>query len=388
LGEDHLAPLGPVAIITQQVDPVLSDQINYHMRKVRSQHVEQAERLNLIPGYYRADYRVPVDLRRFDSGEGRARLLETVRGHDLFIVTDVLNYGKYYTRYMQTVPMSPDEYYMDLTRLIAASRSAAARVNVIMPYLYQGRRYRRGGRDSLDCGLMLKHLFELGIDNFITFDAHDSRVANAVPRSNFETFPTSYPIVETLLHTYPDIALDADHFMVVSPDEMSISRCIFYASSLHVPLGIFYRRRDFIYDNGSVRSTTSKHFLGDVEGRDILLIDDTINTGKTMIDCAKILKSLGARRVFAAVSYALFTRGFEPMNQAHDSGLIERVFATNLSYCPPPLLNAPWFCHVNMTKDLALLIDALNHDASLSRLLAPSAKIRRLLEQHRARTNA
>ncbi len=384
LADDYLAPRAPVAVIDTQVDPIFSDQINYHMRNLRAQHVRQNPQLDLLPGYFRADYRIRADLTRFDTGEGRAAVLETVRGHDLFIITDVLNYGQYYTRFNQMVSKAPDEHFADLVRLIQTTRSAATRINVIMPYLYEGRRYRRTGRESLDCGTMLKILFSMQINNFITFDAHDSRVANAVPRNNFETFPISYEIVDGLLTRFPDIKVDTDHLMIVSPDEMSISRAIFYASTLRVPLGTFYRRRDFSRQtDGLARQTADKHFLGDnVENKDVLIIDDAIHTGQTMLEAAAKIKALGAKRVFCAVSFALFTRGFEAFNQAHDEGCIEHVFATNLTYCPPILQFAPWFSHVNLTKNVAGLIDALNQSASLSRLLAPSEKIAARLAEH------
>ena len=383
LGDDYLAPRGPIAVITSQIDPVFSDQVNYHMRNLRAQHILQDPDLEAEPGYFRADYRIQTDLSRFDTGEGRAAVLQTVRGHDLYIITDVLNYGQYYTRFNQTVSKAPDEHFTDLTRLIQTTRAAATRVNVIMPYLYEGRRYRRQGRESLDCGTMLKHLFALKIDNFITFDAHDSRVANAVPRKNFETFPTAYPIIDGILSAYPELEIDPDHLMIISPDETSISRGIFYASTLKVPLGIFYRRRDFSRDNGLIETSMTKQFLGDnVEGKDCVIIDDSINTGATMLESAKILKSLGANRVFCVASFAIFTSGFEAFNQAHDMGIIERVFATNLTYCPPVVQNSPWFYPVNMTKKLAGLIDALNHNASLSTLLAPSKKIEARIELH------
>lgn len=390
LGDDYLAPRAPVAVIATQVDPVFSDQINYHMRNLRTQHVRQNPQLDEYPGYLRADYRIEADLTRFETGEGRAAVLQTVRGHDLFIITDVLNYGQYYTRFNQMVTKAPDEHFADLVRLIQTTRAAAARVNVIMPYLYEGRRYRRAGRESLDCGTMLKILFTLNINNFITFDAHDSRVANAVPRNNFETFPIAFDIVDGLLTRYPDLKVDSDHMMIISPDEMSISRAIFYASTMRLPLGTFYRRRDFSRQSeGLAPESTTKRFLGDnVENKDCLIIDDAIHTGQTMLEAAAKLKALGARRVFCAVSFALFTRGFEVFNQAHDEGCIEHVFATNLTYCPPILQYSPWFSHVNLTRNVAGLIDALNQSASLSRLLAPSENIQARLAAHNKRTDA
>lgn len=387
LSDDHLPPIGPIAIISTQIDPVFSDQLNYHMRNLRAQQVGDHPSLDALIGYARPEYRIRTDLSRFETGEGRAEILDTVRGHDVYIVTDVLNYGQFYQRFNQTVSKAPDEHFVDLTRIIQAARSTALRVNVIMPFLYEGRRYRRTSRESLDCAMMLRQLFSLNINNFITFDAHDSRVANAVPRCNFETFPTSYYLIDGLLNAYPDIVIDADNFMIVAPDEVSISRCIYYASTLKVTLGVFYRRRDFIrLQNNQTEQQVSKRFLGDnVEGKDVLIIDDAIHTGKTMLESAIELKQLGAKRVFCAVSFGLFSSGFEKFNQAHDSGIIDRVFATNLTYCTPVIRNAPWYYQVNMSRQIATVIDALNHNASLSKLLAPSGKIEARIAEHVAK---
>ncbi len=250
-----------------------------------------------------------------------------------------------------------------------------------MPFLYEGRRFRKSDRESLDCGAMLRSLFDLGIDNFITFDAHDSRVANAVPRSNFESFPTSYQSIRTILQTIPDLRVDREHMMIVSPDEANISRSIFYASAMKLPLGIFYLRRDFKYINEELSMSTSRTFLGDnVEGKDIIIVADLLDSGNDFIDCASLLKSKGAKRVFCTASFAQFTEGIGRLRQAWESGIIERVFSTDMAYRPPEVLSSPWYTDIPMADDLALLISALNHDASLSRLMAPAERIDALLE--------
>jgi ribose-phosphate pyrophosphokinase len=304
-----------------------------------------------------------------------------VRGHDVFILTDVLNYGATYKRYGVDVSMTPDEHFLDLTRLVLCTRDSAARIHVIMPFLYEGRRYRKSDRESLDCGAMLRSLFGLGIDNFITFDAHDARVANAIPSSNFESFPTSYQSIRTILQTIPDLRVDREHMMIVSPDEENISRAIFYASAMKLPLGIFYHRRDFKYVDDVLTQTTSRTFLGDsVEGKDVIIVADLLDSGNDFIDCAAALKTRGANRVLCTASFAQFTEGIRRLRQAWESGIIERVFATDMAYRPPEVLTSPWYTDIPMADDLALLISALNHDASLSRLLAPAKRIDQLLE--------
>lgn len=381
-GDDPaLESKGPIALIVHQIDPPLAERINHQLSARRHALAALNPELNHIPGYVRHDYRVKVDLTRFSSGEGKARVIDSVRGHDLFILTDVLNYGTSYNRYNDIVTMTPDEHFLDLTRLILCSRDSAARIHVFMPFLYEGRRFRKSDRESLDCGAMLRSLFNLGIDNFITFDAHDSRVANAVPRSNFESFPTSYQSIRTILHTIPDLRVNRESMMIVSPDEANISRGIFYASAMKLPLGIFYLRRDFKYIDDKVAMTTSRTYLGDsVQGKDIIIVADLLDSGNDFIDCASALKSKGAKRVFCTASFAQFTEGITRLRQAWESGIIERVFSTDMAYRPPEVLSSPWYTDIPMADDLALLISALNHDASLSRLMAPAERISALLQ--------
>lgn len=379
--EPELESNGPIALIVHQLEPSLAERINHQLASRRKARAEQNPALYHLPGYVRNEYRIQVDVSRFSSGEGKARVIDTVRGHDLFILTDVLNYGKTYKRYGEDVTMTPDEHFLDLTRLILCTRDSAARIHVIMPFLYEGRRFRKSDRESLDCGAMLRSLFGLGIDNFITFDAHDSRVANAVPTSNFESFPTSYQSIRTILKTIPDLRVDREHMMVVSPDEENISRSIFYASAMKIPLGIFYRRRDFKYVDDVLTQTISRTYLGDnVEGKDVIIVSDLLDSGNDFIDCASALKSKGAKRVFCTASFAQFTEGISRLRQAWESGIIERVFSTDMAYRPPEVLSSPWYTDIPMADDLALLISALNHDASLSRLMAPAERIDALIE--------
>lgn len=377
-GENVLEPFGPIGIITQQLQPSLADAINRKLRRRRQHYMQDFPELETrFTGYLRKDYRIEVDLTRFNTGEGKATLLDSVRGHDLFIVTDVINHGSYSSRFNQLESLAPDEHYQDLVRIITAAHGLARRINVIMPYLYEGRRYQRTNRGSMDCGFMLRQLFDLGISNFITYDAHDGRVANAVPTKNFESFSTALKIIDSVLTRVPDLQIDKDHFMVISPKETGISRAIYYATLMKVPLGTFYRIHN-------ADGSTSKSFLGDnIEGRDVMIIDDMIDTGETITDCAAYLKGRGAKRVFAAASFAQFTKGYEEINQAYDFGIIDKVFCTNLIYQPRALRDMPWFESVDMSGSIAAVIDALNHNASLSRLLSPERRIVELVEKHR-----
>lgn len=385
-GDNTMPPVGPIGLIAHNLSSDFSDSVNYFLRNRRSIYLSGHPELAQNPGFMRVDYRIPVSTPRYSSGEGKAIIGQSVRGHDLFIITDVLNYSSTYERFGSTVSMSPDDHYQDLIRIILAVSGYARRINVILPYLYEGRRYRRAARESLDCGAMLRQLFSLGIKNLITFDAHDGRVANAVPAKGFENIPSSYQIIESLIHTVEDLHLDADNFMVVTPDESGITRAMYYASMLEVPLGAFYRKRDYKQTIEGRYPVIGQAFLGDdVRGLDILIVDDMINTAETMLRVASDLKQRGARRIFGAVTFAQFTNGIEEMNQAHSQGIIDKIFATNLIYRRPELQQAPWFVEVNISRFVALLIDAINHDASLSKLISPTDKIQKLIEFYKRR---
>lgn len=385
-GDNIMAPVGPIGIISLQVSDDLSDAVNYHLRNRRSTYLAKHPELTQNPGFMRLDYRIQYEIERFPSGEGKAVIRQTVRGHDLFILTDVLNYHAEYSRFGKTCSTSPDDHYQNLIRVILASRGQARRINLVMPYLYEGRQYRRTARESLDCAYMLKELASFGVANIITFDAHDSRVANAIPTGSFESIPTSFQIIESLLTTIPNLNLSPDSFMVVSPDETTIGRCMYYASMLEVPLGIYYRQVDYTRIVNGRNPVTAYSFLGeDVNGRDILIVDDMIMTGNTMLRIARDLKAKGARRIFCAVSYALMTNGLDELQKAYDDGLITQIFATNLIHREEALRRAAFFTEVNMSRFVALLIDAINHDASLSKLIIPTVKIQKLLDYHRRR---
>ena len=385
-GDNTMEPVGPIGIIAHNLATDFSDSINYFLRNRRSIYLARHPEFSQNPGFMRADYRIPVSTPRYTSGEGKAIINQTVRGHDLFIITDVLNYNCYYERYSQTVSMSPDDHYQDLVRIILAASGKARRINLIMPYLYEGRQYRRGARESLDCAAMLKELFDLGIKSLMTFDAHDPRIINAVPTRNVEILTSSYQIIEAMIHAVPDLKLDQENFMVISPDETGVSRAMYYASMLEVPLGIFYRKRDYHQVVEGRNPILGLEFLGEsVQGMDVLLVDDMIVTGDSMLRVASELKSKGANRIFCVATFAQLTSDLEKINQAHEDGIIDKVFGTNLIYTRPEILNAPWYVEVSMSRFISLLIDAVNHDASLSKLISPTEKIQKLLDYYRRR---
>ena len=378
-GDNPMAPVGPIALVPLKGSVEFTDKVNWYLNKRRSEYQEQ-EFISKYPGFYRQDYRIAVDNTRFSSGEGKAVIQSSVRGHDLFIISDVTNYSCTYKMFGQINHMSPDDHYQDLKRVILACSGKARRINVIMPYLYEGRQHKRNSRESLDCAFALEEIYGLGVENIITFDAHDERVANAIPTSGFESLSATYQIIKEMYRSIPDLHFSEDKFMVISPDEGGISRAMYFASILGVPLGTFYKRRDYTKVVNGRNPIVAHEFLGEsVEGMDILIVDDMISSGDSMLDIAREMKMRGARNIYCTATFGLFTEGIEHFNKAYQDGIISKVFATNLIYRRPELLEAPWFADVNMSKFVALLIDAINHDSSLSNLIKPTDKIKKLL---------
>ncbi|MBO7565293.1 MAG: ribose-phosphate pyrophosphokinase [Clostridiales bacterium] len=374
-----MAPVGPIALVPLKGSVEFTDKVNWYLSTRRSEYQEQ-EFVSKYPGFYRTDYRIKVENTRFSSGEGKAVIQSSVRGHDLFIISDVTNFSCTYKMFGQENHMSPDDHYQDLKRVILACSGKARRINVIMPFLYEGRQHKRNSRESLDCAFALEEIYGLGVENIITFDAHDERVANAIPTSGFESLSATYQIIKEMYRSIPDLHFTEDRFMVISPDEGGISRAMYFASILGVPLGTFYKRRDYTRVVNGKNPIIAHEFLGEsVEGLDILIVDDMISSGDSMLDIAREMKKRGARNIYCAVTFGLFTEGIDKFNQAYEEGLISKVFSTNLIYRRPELLAAPWFADVNMSKFVALLIDAINHDSSLSNLIKPTEKIRKLL---------
>ena len=331
---------------------------------------------------------ITPDCPRFGTGEAKALIHDSLRGHDVYIICDTFNYGVTYKMYGQTVPMSPDDHYCDLKRIIAALNGKARRVNVIMPMLYEGRQHKRSARESLDCALMLQELYDMGVQNIITFDAHDARVQNAVPLCSFDDVRPTYQMTKALVRVVPDIKIDKDHLMIISPDEGAMSRCMYYSSVLGLDIGMFYKRRDYSTVVNGRNPIIAHEYLGsDVSGKDVIIIDDMISSGESLMDVARKLKSNGANRIFAFATFGLFTDGLDKFDEFYKEGSIDKIFTTNLVYRTPDLLTREWYAEVNMCKYVSYLIDNLNHDASISPLLNPVTKIHALLEKHRAELN-
>jgi len=327
---------------------------------------------------------VDVDCPRFSSGEAKAVLHQSLRGHDLYIICDMFNHGVTYKMYGQTVPMSPDDHYADLKRIIAANAGKAKRISVIMPMLYEGRQHKRTHRESLDCAVMLQELINIGVTNIITFDAHDPRVQNAVPLSGFDDVKPTYQMIKALVRAVPDVSLDKEDLMIISPDEGAMQRCMFFSSVLGVDIGMFYKRRNYsIVVNG--RNPIEAHeYLGkDLTGKDAIIVDDMISSGDSLIDVAQQLKERGAKRIFAFTTFGLFTDGFDKFDKAHEEGIIDKIFTTNLVYRQPELYSKPWYVEVNMCKYVAYIIDTLNHDSTISDLLNPVKRINKLVAKHK-----
>lgn len=327
---------------------------------------------------------VPVECPRFGSGEAKGVIKHTARGLDVYIICDVFNHGVTYKMYNQVVPMSPDEHYQDLKRIIAALGGKARRITVIMPMLYEGRQHRRTTRESLDSALALQELVSMGVSNILTFDAHDPRIQNAIPLHGFDNVQAAYQMIKALIKAEPDIQLDREHLMFISPDEGGMNRCIYYSSVLGVEMGMFYKRRNYsVVVNG--RNPIEAHeFLGnDVAGKDVIIVDDMIASGESMLDIAARLKEKKARRIFAFATFGLFVDGLARFDEFYEKGLIDKIFTTNLVYGDDELLHREWYTRVDMSKYVAYLIDTLNYDNSISELLNPVDRIKKAVAKHR-----
>lgn len=313
---------------------------------------------------------------RFGSGEGKGIVYESLRGHDIYILCDCFNYGVTYTMYGMTVPMSPDEHFADLKRIIGSVAGKARRITVIMPMLYEGRQHKRSARESLDCAMMLQELAALGVSNIITFDAHDARVQNAIPHHGFDNVQPTYQMIKALIRNVPDLILNPDHTTIVSPDEGGMSRCMYYSSVLKLDLGMFYKRRNYAVIVNGRNPIEAHEYLGKpVEGKDVIIVDDMISSGDSMLEIGVKLKEKGAKRIFCFSSFGLFCNGLDRFDEAYEKGTINKVFTTNLIYRPKELLARPWYCEVNLCKYVALLIDSLHRDETISALLDPHQKI-------------
>ena len=361
------SPFGDMAIISMRGCEDIAANVDYYLKKMRG-----------IEGD--ASFVLPANCPRFGTGEAKAVLNHTARGLDVFIICDCFNYNVTYKMYGQIVPMSPDDHFQDLKRVIAALGGKARRINVIMPMLYEGRQHRRTARESMDCAMALQELVSMGVKNIITFDAHDPRVNNAIPLDGFDNVQAAYQMIKALVKNVPDIKLDREHTMIVSPDEGGMNRCIYYSSVLGLELGMFYKRRNYsVVVNG--RNPIEAHeFLGnDIKGKDLILVDDMISSGESMHEIAAKLKEKGAGRIFVFSTFGLFVEGLDKFDEYYENGLIDKVFTTNLIYQSEELLKREWYCSVNMSKYIALLIDTLNYDNSISKLLDPVDRIKKIV---------
>ena len=374
-------PVAPLKLMVLNSAAELGNEINNYLVSFRNKLANVYNNDPAFQGYVEKNYLFQFSTPRFYSGEGKAVLDETVRGKDVFILVDVCNHSLTYTMNGYTNHMSPDDHYQDLKRVIAATNGKAHRINVIMPFLYEGRQHRRTGRESLDCAYAFKELTKMGVSNFITFDAHDPRIQNASPLSGFDNFTAHYQFLRALLHSEKDLKLDKDHIIVISPDEGALDRAIYFSTVIGADTGMFYKRRDYSTIVNGKNPIVAHEFLGnDIEGKDIIIIDDMISSGESMIDTARQLKSMNAKHVFICTTFGLFTNGFTAFDKAYADGVFDKVVTTNLCYRPPELLTKPYYLEADMSKFLASIIDFLNHDLSIEPVSTPTEKIQHIIK--------
>lgn len=378
-------PVGPLGFIALPSCKDLGEKVDYYLVKWRRERENEHKNTIIYAGYQRDSFLIDHKLPRFGSGEGKGEIVTSVRGDDIYIMVDVCNYSLTYTVAGQLNHMSPDDHYQDLKRIIAAVEGKAKRITVIMPFLYESRQHRRTARESLDCALALQELVAMGVDNIITFDAHDPRVQNAIPLHGFETIQPAYQFIKGLLRNVTDLSIDADHMMVISPDEGGMGRAIYIANVLGLDMGMFYKRRDYTRVVNGRNPIVAHEFLGtEVEGKDMIIIDDMISSGESMIEVAKELKARKANRIFVFSTFGLFTNGLDRFDQAYNDGIITKVLTTNLIYQTPELLSKEWYISCDLSKFIAYIIDTLNHDESISDLLVPDSRIQSIVARYKS----
>ena len=384
---EQAMPVAPIKLIATKSMETMAKNINQYLVEFRRDLNNKFKNDPAFHGYMEDDYLLPVSCPRFGSGEGKAVLQDSARGKDVFILVDVTNHSITYKMNGFINHMSPDDHYQDLKRIISAINGKAHRINIIMPFLYEGRQHRRTGRESLDCAYMLKELNDMGISNFITFDAHDPRVANAIPIKGFDNFTPPYQFARALLRAERDLLIDKDHLIVISPDEGALDRAVYFANVLGVNTGMFYKRRDYTRIVNGKNPIVAHEFLGEnIDGKDVIIIDDMISSGGSMIDTAKKLKSMNAKRVFLCTTFGLFTDGLSMFDEAYEKCYFDRIVTTNLNYQPPELMDKPYYLQADMTKFIASIIDFTNHDASMTNIYTPTEKIHQVLEKYNNRT--
>ena len=378
-------PVGSLRLIPLESCSELGQKVDQYLVRWRTERENEHKNSLAFSGYQRDSYILNAKISRFGTGEAKGVINESVRGTDLYILVDVSNYSLTYSLCGIQNHMSPDDHYQDLKRIIAAVGGKARRITVIMPFLYESRQHKKSARESLDCAIALQELVSMGVDNIITFDAHDARVQNAIPLSGFETVSPTYQFIKGLLKVEKELDIDAEHMMVVSPDEGGMSRAIYMANVLGLDMGMFYKRRDYTRVVDGRNPIVSHEFLGsDVEGKDIIVIDDMISSGESILDVARQLKMRKAGRIFLCASFGLFTNGFDAFDKAYDEGVFDRILTTNLIYQSPELLSKPYYINCDLSKYIAYLIDTLNHDTSISDLLNPNDRIQERLASYKA----
>ncbi|RDU25102.1 ribose-phosphate pyrophosphokinase [Anaerosacchariphilus polymeriproducens] len=377
-------PVGSLGIIALEGCKSLGEKVDYYLVNWRETRENKYKSDIAFYGYQRDSYLLKSSVPRFGSGEAKAQLSESIRGYDLFILVDVTNHSLTYKMCGHVNHMSPDDHFQDLKRIIAAVGGKARRITVLIPFLYESRQHKRSGRESLDCAIALQELVSMGVDNIITFDAHDPRVQNAIPLSGFETVRPAYQFIKGLIRNIPDLKFDNDHMMIISPDEGGMNRAVYLANVLGLDMGMFYKRRDYTTIVDGRNPIVAHEFLGsDVEGKDVFIVDDMIASGESMLEVATELKARKAKRVFVAATFGLFTKGFAKFDEAYEKGIIDRVLTTNLVYQPPELLEKSYYINCNMSKYIAYIVDTINHDSSISDLLDPSARIQKLVNNYK-----
>ncbi|PXX52911.1 ribose-phosphate pyrophosphokinase [Hungatella effluvii] len=378
-------PVAPLKIAALESCRELAEKVNDHIVDFRRNDIEELKRREAdlhYRGYDVDSYLLSCDCPRFGSGEAKGIIKESVRGTDIFAMVDITNYSISYTVNGYTNHMSPDDHFQDLKRIIGACSATAHRVNVIMPFLYESRQHKRSKRESLDCAMALEELTSMGVSNIITFDAHDPRVQNAIPLHGFDNFMPTYQFVKAFLRHYPNLPIDKDHLMVISPDEGAMDRAVYLANNLSVDMGMFYKRRDYSRVVGGRNPIVAHEFLGaSVEGKTVLIVDDMISSGESMLDTAKELKERGVEKVIVCCTFGLFTNGLDKFDEYYAKEYIDLVVTTNLSYRPKELLSREWYVEADISKYIAAIINSLNHDVSISTALSPTEKIQNLLKK-------
>lgn len=382
---DTTIPVAPLKLVVMDSARELGDSINKDLIDIRKHKHHMPKDEITFKGYLQEDYRLKFSTDRFDSGEAKATLLESARGQDIYLITDVMNHSISYQMYGFTNYKSPDDHYQDMKRVIGAIAGIAKRINIIMPFMYESRQHKRSGRESLDCAVMIRELKDMGIANFITFDAHDPRVANSAPLGGFDSFLASYQFLKALLYNIDDLIVDKEHLTVISPDEGALDRAVYFANVLGADTGMFYKRRDYSRIVGGSNPIVAHEFLGsDIAGKDVIIIDDMISSGGSMIDTARQLKHMKAKRIFICATFGLFTNGMEKFDKAYAAGDFDRIITTNLTWQPDEIKQKPYFLEADMCEFLATIIDFINHDQSIANVLLPTDKIHEFIAKYNA----